>query len=242
MSWVDGQVVTDWAAEIAKREQAHRRLSERRRSGRAREVRVPQRPESAARVELVPRQPGRVQRRAVRAVQDDARSRSESSESDAARHRPDLEARGDRAGGRGSAGGSVDARSHRRRAEPVRLRRRRRASAGERQSPLPFGFAFENPRAFEPLSAAEPTALDGRLLARRVFQNTSLLIAKLRRPRSRGELGERPAGLRQPGSDGPRVLLVRGLPRRPRDGRREDEVPSRHAEHRDRSAVPTRSC
>ena len=52
--------------------------------------------------------------------------------------------------------------------------------AGERQSPLPFGFAFENPRSFEPLSTAETTVLDGRLLARRVFQNTSLLVAKLR--------------------------------------------------------------
>jgi processive rubber oxygenase RoxA-like protein/cytochrome c len=50
----------------------------------------------------------------------------------------------------------------------------------ERQSPLPFGFVFENARAFEPLSAAETTIYDGRLLARRVFQNTSLLIAKLR--------------------------------------------------------------
>ncbi len=52
--------------------------------------------------------------------------------------------------------------------------------AGQRQSPLPFGFAFENPRSFEPLSAAERTADDARLLARRVFQNTSLLIAKVR--------------------------------------------------------------
>jgi hypothetical protein len=50
--------------------------------------------------------------------------------------------------------------------------------AGERQSPLPFGFAFENPRTFEPLSASETTLYDGRLLARRVFQNTSLLVAK----------------------------------------------------------------
>ena len=52
-------------------------------------------------------------------------------------------------------------------------------AAGERQSPLPFGFAFENPRTFEPLSSVETTAVDGRLLARRVFQNTTLLIAKL---------------------------------------------------------------
>jgi hypothetical protein len=50
----------------------------------------------------------------------------------------------------------------------------------ERQAPLPFGFAFENPQSFEPLSAAEIALYDGRLLARRVFQNTSLLIAKLR--------------------------------------------------------------
>jgi processive rubber oxygenase RoxA-like protein len=49
-----------------------------------------------------------------------------------------------------------------------------------RQSPLPFGFAFENPRSFEPLSAAETTTYDARLLARRVFQNTTLLIGKLR--------------------------------------------------------------
>ncbi len=50
----------------------------------------------------------------------------------------------------------------------------------DRTAPLPYGFAFENPRAFEPLSAAQTTVYDGRLLARRVFQNTSLLIAKLR--------------------------------------------------------------
>ena len=50
----------------------------------------------------------------------------------------------------------------------------------ERQAALPFGFAFENPRSFEPLSAAETAVYDSRLLARRVFQNTSLLLAKLR--------------------------------------------------------------
>jgi RoxA-like, cytochrome c-like len=53
-------------------------------------------------------------------------------------------------------------------------------SPGERRSPLPYGFAFENPQTYAPLSAAESTVYDGRLLARRVFQNTSLLIAKLR--------------------------------------------------------------
>ena len=50
----------------------------------------------------------------------------------------------------------------------------------ERRSPLPFGFAWENPRAFAPLSATEAKVYDGRLLARRVFTNTSLLIAKAR--------------------------------------------------------------
>jgi hypothetical protein len=50
----------------------------------------------------------------------------------------------------------------------------------QRKSPLPYGFAFENAGSFEPLSAAETKVYDGRLLARRVFQNTSLLIAKLR--------------------------------------------------------------
>ncbi len=52
--------------------------------------------------------------------------------------------------------------------------------AHERRSPLPFGFAFENPRSFEPLSAATTATYDGRLLARRTFQNTSLLLAKAR--------------------------------------------------------------
>jgi hypothetical protein len=52
--------------------------------------------------------------------------------------------------------------------------------AAERQSPLPYGFAFENPRSFEPLSAAETQVYNTRLLARRTFQNTSLLVAKLR--------------------------------------------------------------
>jgi hypothetical protein len=51
---------------------------------------------------------------------------------------------------------------------------------GERRFPLPFGLTFENPRPFEPLSSTETTVYDGRLLARRVFQNSSLLLAKLR--------------------------------------------------------------
>src|SRR5262245_61843524 len=52
--------------------------------------------------------------------------------------------------------------------------------AAEQQSPLPFGFAWENPRTFEPLSDAERKVQDGRLLLRRVFDKPALLIAKLR--------------------------------------------------------------
>jgi hypothetical protein len=53
-------------------------------------------------------------------------------------------------------------------------------AATQRQTPLPFGFAFENTQTFEPLSTAERTAADARLLARRVFKNTTLLVAKLK--------------------------------------------------------------
>ena len=49
----------------------------------------------------------------------------------------------------------------------------------ERKSPLPYGLAFENPQTFEPLTSTQTTIYDGRLLARRVFSNTSLLVAKL---------------------------------------------------------------
>ncbi len=50
----------------------------------------------------------------------------------------------------------------------------------ERQASLPFGFAFENSRSFEPASAAQLKIYDARLLAKRIFQRTSLLIDKLR--------------------------------------------------------------
>ena len=52
--------------------------------------------------------------------------------------------------------------------------------ASERRSPLPYGFAFENPREFAPLSQVDTAAYDARLLAKRVFKNTSLLLAKVR--------------------------------------------------------------
>ena len=72
--------------------------------------------------------------------------------------------------------------------------------ASQRQSPLPFGFAFENPRTFAPLSAAETTAEDARLLARRVFKNTSLLIDKLRTVDKEENWEHDRAGFGNPGS------------------------------------------
>ena len=50
----------------------------------------------------------------------------------------------------------------------------------ERRWPLPYGFVFENPETFEPLPEAETLLHDGRLLARRIFRNTSLLIGRIR--------------------------------------------------------------
>jgi processive rubber oxygenase RoxA-like protein len=51
---------------------------------------------------------------------------------------------------------------------------------GERQSPLPFGFAYENPKSFEPLSEIELKRRDAELRLKSVFQNISLLLAKLK--------------------------------------------------------------
>jgi hypothetical protein len=48
----------------------------------------------------------------------------------------------------------------------------------ERTVPLPFGFAFENPQAFKALSAADTRLHDGRLLAKRALPNLTLLRAK----------------------------------------------------------------
>ena len=50
----------------------------------------------------------------------------------------------------------------------------------ERQAALPFGFAYENPRSFEPLSEIEMKRYDTQLRLKSVFQITSLLLAKLR--------------------------------------------------------------
>ncbi|WP_157899014.1 hypothetical protein [Luteitalea pratensis] len=51
--------------------------------------------------------------------------------------------------------------------------------AAERHANLPYGFAFENPQTFTPLSRTQSAVLDGSLLARRVFKNTALLVAKI---------------------------------------------------------------
>ena len=63
----------------------------------------------------------------------------------------------------------------------------------ERQTPLPYGFAFENPQAFEPLSPAQETRHDGQLRLKSVFQNTSLLLAKLKTVDQEEEWETRPA-------------------------------------------------
>ena len=68
-------------------------------------------------------------------------------------------------------------------------------------------------------------------------QNTTLLVAKLKTTDKEENWERDRPGLRQPRRDGSRVLLVRGLPRRPRRRVGQDEVPARHAQHGDRSAV-----
>ena len=108
----------------------------------------------------------------------------------------------------------------------------------ERQSPLPYGFAFENPRTFEPLSAAETQVYNGRLLARRVFQNTSLLVAKLRASEHRGELGARSA---RASAARARWIECSSRARPATSGRvmasGKDEVPARDAQYGNRGAV-----
>ena len=70
----------------------------------------------------------------------------------------------------------------------------------ERQSPLPFGFAFENPRTFEPLSEVELKRRDAELRLKSVFQNTSLLIAKLKTADQEEEWEANRAGFGTPGA------------------------------------------
>ncbi len=91
VSWVDGQVVTRLDSRDRQARPAIDGYLSDTDPARAAEVRLPQRTEPAAGLELVPRLPGRLQRRAVRAVQDDPRSRSKRSGPDAAEDRADLE-------------------------------------------------------------------------------------------------------------------------------------------------------
>ena len=90
-----------------------------------------------------------------------------------------------------------------------------------------------------PLSAAKSTNLKtGGCWPAACFQNTSLLLAKVRATEHGRKLGTRPPRVRQfPDQIEPRVLLVRGVPRRPGRGGQADENPARHAQHRGRSAV-----
>ncbi len=213
----------------------HRRVSERCRSGPRRKVRVPQRTESPAGLELVPQQPGRIQRRAVRAAQDDSRSRSESIA--IRRCAPSLasgSARRVMPAGSGSVrhapGRSITSASDPTRPTTPMASRARRASASRRcRSDLRSRIRARSNRCRPPRTALD----DARLLAKRVFQNTSLLIAKVRTVDKEENWEQRPRGLWQPRHAGSGVLFVRGLSRRPRDGVREDEIPPRHAQYGD---------
>ena len=237
VSWVDGQVVTDWAAEIAKRDRAIEGYLDdadpvaREKYG----FRSGQNPRLAW--SWFREQPGRIQRRAVRAVQDDSRSRSESTrtrrcapsrESGSAR-RPCRRDRARRPRGRSITSASDPIRpttSTASRARPASASRRSRLDSRSR-------IRARSSRCRPP----KRRPYDARLLARRVFQEHQPADRQAANGGQRGELGTRPAGFRQPGHHGSRVLFVRGLPRRPRDGVGKDEVPARHAQHGDRSAV-----
>ena len=114
---------------------------------------------------------------------------------------------------------------------------------GERQVPLPFGLVYENPRTFEPLSDAETTRLRRPVCcARRLFQNTSLLVAKIRAGETE-ENWERdlPTFGKPDGLDRVFFSCAACHVGRVMDVRR-DEVPAGDAEYRDRSAGTTRSC
>ena len=238
MSWVDGQVVTDWAAEIAKREKAIDGY-------------------------LNDTDPARAARYGFRSGQNPQMAWSWFRDNpvgfngvpyvlfktildlDPNHENPTLRAiariwkrEADRAGGIWNRRDRMDFRSHRHRTQPVRLCRWRRAA---RQPNGNHGFRTDShsrTRArSQPLSAAETAALDARLLARRVLPNTTLLIAKVQTVDKEDNWERDRPEFWEPGCDGSRVLLVRSLPRRSRDGVGEDEVPSRHAEHRNRGAV-----
>ena len=217
VSWVDGQVVTDWAAEIGETRARDRRVSERCRSGPRREVRVPQRAEPPAGLELVPQQ-SRSDSTACRSCC--SRRFSISIRTIAIRRcAPSLasgSARQRVPAGSGSAppwtldhiGVGPDPSDY---ADGVAR------PVGERQSPLPFGFAFENPRTFEPLSSPSRTPRTTRGCWRDGFSRTPVCsLPRLRTVDQGGKLGARPPRLWQPRHVGSGVLFVRRLPRWPR--------------------------
>lgn len=180
VSWVDGQVVTDWASEVAKRDRAIEGYLDDTDPGRARTYgfRSGQNPQLAWNwfrynpvgfngvpyvlfktiLDLDPNHDNQTLRTIARIWKREAVVPARSGT-------PANQWTLDHIGVRPDPSDYVDGV-----ARPI----------SQRQSPLPFGFAFENPRAFAALSRVETTARDARLMARRVFQNTSLLIAKLR--------------------------------------------------------------
>jgi len=179
MSWVDGRVVNDWAAEIVKREQALERYLADTDPGRAEQYgfRKGQHPQIAWRwfvdnpvgfngvpfvllktiLDLDPNHPNPTLRTLARIW----------------KRQPTMPA------GSGTPGSAWTYDHIGLGPNPADYVDGVAPPAGERTSPLPFGFAFENPRSFQPLSAAELKVYDGRLFARRVFKNTTLLAAKL---------------------------------------------------------------
>ena len=181
VSWVDGQVVTDWPAEIAKRDQAIEGYLDDTDPNRAQQYgfRSGQNPHLAwdwfrnspigfggvpyvlfkTILDLDPESDNRTLRAIARVWKREAIVP---------------------AGGAGAAGSQWTVDHIGIGPNPADYVDGVARRAAERQRPLPFGLTFENPRSFEPLSQAETVAYDGRLLARRVFKNTSLLIAKIR--------------------------------------------------------------
>lgn len=180
VSWVDGQIVTDWASEVAKRDQAIERYLDDADPDRARKYgfRGGQNPRLAWNwfrynpvgfngvpyvlfktiLDLDPNHDNPTLRTIARIWKREAIVPVRSG-------MPANQWTLDHIGVRPDPSDYVDGV-----ARPI----------SQRQSLLPFGFAFENPRAFAALSPVETTGENARLMARRVFQNTSLLIAKLR--------------------------------------------------------------
>ena len=238
VSWVDGQIVTDWPRGSREARSRHRWLPGRLRSGPRRELRFPQRAESAAGLELVPQQPGRVQRRAVRpasrrfsiSIRITRIRRCAPSRASGNARRPSPGRLGtstawtlDHIGVGPDPSDYVDGV-----ARPV----------GQRQTPLPFGFAFENARDVRAADRRRENAPPTRGCWRaRVHRTRRLLIAKLQTADKEENWEHDRPGFGSPGTMDRvffscaachvgRVVVVG-----------QDEVPARHAQHRDRSAV-----